>query len=139
MAGERTKDLSKINITISSEKGGRRTLTSLWDWDSGEGPEKITEREPDLKGNTLLTKQEKKSRRPYIKVPVGTQDEKFLDKLALGTIAFDINVVDNSNSLYGKQHNGVECYIQKVPGDPFREGTERQFDLICSEFITKQL
>lgn len=138
MAGERTKDLTKINITLSSSVG-RRTLTSLWDWDSGEGPEKITERDPDLKGNTYLTKQEKKSRTCTIKVPVGTQDEKFLDKLALGTHAFDMNVVDNSNSLYGKQHNGVECYISKVPSDPFREGKEREYSIICSEFATKQL
>lgn len=138
MAGERTKDLTKINITITS-KAGNRTLTNLFDWDSGEGPEKVIKRDADLKGKVHLTIKADEGRDCKIKVPVGTQDEKFLDKLAIGTIPFDFNVVDNSNSLYGKQHNGVECYISSVPSDPFREGTEREFTIRCSEFVTKQL
>ncbi len=137
--GSRTKDLRKISITITSKGAGKRTLTSLWDWDSGESPEKVLKREPDLSGGVRLTRKEDTSRECMIKVPVGTQDEKFLDRLALETVEFDMNVVDNSNSDYGKQHTGKECYISKVPADAFREGTEREYTILCAEFKTKQI
>lgn len=139
MAGERTKDISRINITITPIKGSRRTLTAIHDWDSGESPEKATKRDPDVKGNTYIKIQPDKSRESIVTVKVGSQDEKYLDNLANEIIAFDLVVIDESNKLYKKQHTGKECYITKVPADPFRDGDTRAYSILCSEFKTKAL
>lgn len=138
MAGERTRDINKIAITITSEIG-KRTLTSLFDWDSGEGPELVKLTDPDLSKEVMAIKMGNKSRTPTIKVRVGSQDEKFLDRLAEDSIMFDMNVVDNSSKLHAKQHTGKECYITKAPADPFREGTEKEYSIVCVEFKTKHL
>lgn len=139
MAGERTRDIKRINIRITPEGKSARTLTSLFDWDSGESPEKVIKRDPDVKGNVHLRKIADKSRQPTITVKVGSQDEKFLDDLADTSTSFSIAVVDESNEQYAKEHTGKECYITKVPADPYREGDNRTYSLICSEFKTKSI
>lgn len=139
MAGERTRDLSKIAVTISAESSGKRTLTALFDWDAGESPERATKREPDLKGNTHIFKKADKSGNPSVTVKVGSQDEKFLDKLAESTESFNLVVIDESNKMYSKQYNGTECYLDKRPADPYRDGDNRTYTILASTFTTKAI
>lgn len=139
MAGERTKDVSKINITITPETGSARTLTSLFNFKMLEGIEKIEKRESDLKGNTWLRKKEDKSGDAEIYVKMGSQDEKYLDNLAENTIAFDMVAIDESSKQYSKQYDCVECYVSKVPEDDGREGDNRVYTVIISEKRLTQL
>lgn len=139
MAGERTKDLRKLSITIVAEGVGTRTLTSIFDWDPGEGPELSKMTDPDIKGKVTTVDLDNESRQPKLKVRVGSQDERFLDKIIIARAEFSMTVVDNSNKGYGKQVSAKYCKIQKAPADPYRDGTEREYQLLCPEYIEKQI
>lgn len=138
MAGEMTKDISKVTATITNEKGKRRTLTALYDY-TYTGPEKIEKRDPDNKGNTYLRKKEDKSAEYQIIVKAGSQDEKFLDEIAHNTLAFDMIIIDESSKLYPKQYTAKECYISQAPEDSFREIDNRTYDIISSDSKPEQL
>lgn len=138
MAGELTKDITKVTATLTAENGKRRTLTALYDY-THTGSEKVEKRDPDNKGNTYLRRKEDKSADYQIIVKAGSQDEKFLDYLAANTIAFDMIIVDESSKLYPKQYTGKECYIPQLPEDSFREVDNRTYSIIAANSKLEQL
>ena len=138
MAGEMTKDITKVNVTLTASNGKRRTLTSLYDY-KFSFPEKVEKRDPDLKGNTYIRKKEDKSGELTIEVKAGTQDERFLDMLANNTLSSDIVVIDESASLNSKQYSCKECYIKKIPDDNVRDVDNRGYEFIISEVKLEQL
>lgn len=139
MAGERTKDITKINITITPETGSSRTLTALFNYKMLEGPEKVEKRESDLKGGVWLRKKDDKSADTEIHVKIGSQDEKYLDNLAENTISFDMSIIDESSKQYQKQYDCKECYISKLPEDDGRDGDNRVYPIIAAEKKLTQL
>lgn len=138
MAGELTKDITKVTATLTAENGKRRTLTALYDY-THTGSEKVEKRDPDNKGNTYLRRKEDKSADYQIIVKSGSQDEKFLDYLAANTIAFDMIIVDESSKLYPKQYTAKECYIPQLPEDSFREVDNRTYSIIAANSKLEQL
>ena len=138
MAGELTKDITKVTATLTAENGKRRTLTALYDY-THTGSEKVEKRDPDNKGNTYLRRKEDKSADYQIIVKAGSQDEKFLDYLAANTIAFDMVIVDESSKLYPKQYTAKECYIPQLPEDSFREVDNRTYSIIAANSKLEQL
>lgn len=138
MAGELTKDITKVSITITNENGKKRTLTALYDY-TYTGPEKIEKRDSDNKGNTYIRKKEDKSADYTIVVKSGTQDEKFLDEIAHNTLSCDIVIIDESSKLYGKQYTAKECYISQAPEDSFRDIDNRTYTIMASSSKLTQL
>ena len=138
MAGERTKKIKKISITITDENGKRRTITNLHDY-TITGPEIVEKRTPDVQGNTFLRKLEDNSGDLKITVKAGTQDEKFLDRIVNESLAFDVNIVDESSVLNSKQYDLKECYIKQYPEDSVREMDNRTYEIIASEVKRIQL
>lgn len=138
MAGELTKDITKVTATLTAENGKRRTLTALYDY-THTGSEKVEKRDPDNKGNTYLRRKEDKSADYQIIVKAGTQDEKFLDEIAHNTLSFDMIIVDESAKLYPKQYTAKECYISQVPEDSFREIDNRTYTILASNSKLEQL
>lgn len=138
MAGELTKDIRKVSITLTNDNGKRRTLTSLYDY-TYTGPEKVEKRDPSNKGDTFLRRKEDKSAEYTIVVKSGTQDEKFLDEIAHNTLSFDMIIVDESAKLYPKQYTAKECYISQVPEDSFREIDNRTYTILASNSKLEQL
>ena len=138
MAGERTKKIKKISITITDETGKRRTITNLHDYNI-TGPEIVEKRTPDVQGNTFLRKLEDNSGDLKITVKAGTQDEKFLDRIVNESLAFDVNIVDESSVLNSKQYDLKECYIKQYPEDSVREMDNRTYEIIASEVKRIQL
>lgn len=138
MAGELTKDITKVTATLFAANGEKRSLTALYDY-THTGSEKVEKRDPDNKGNTYLRRKEDKSAEYQIIVKAGSQDEKFLDKLAANTIAFDMIIVDESSKLYPKQYTAKECYIPQLPEDSFREVDNRTYSIIAANSKLEQL
>ncbi|MGL5904778.1 MAG: hypothetical protein ACRCZO_18990 [Cetobacterium sp.] len=133
------RDLSKLSITIDSELAGKRTLTNIYDWSSGESPELGLLREADLKGNSGITIKHDKSGKPTITVKYGSQDQKFMDKVAIAKSLFKMAVIDESSSLYKKQYNGTDCLFDKVPDDTYREGDNITYTIISANFAKKAI
>lgn len=138
MAGELTKDIRKVSVTITNENGKRRTLTALYDY-TYVGPEKIEKRDSANKGDTFLRRKEDKSADYTVVVKSGTQDEKFLDEIAHNTLSFDMIIVDESAKLYPKQYTAKECYISQAPEDSFREIDNRTYTILASNSKLEQL
>lgn len=138
MAGELTKDITKVSITITNENGKKRTLTALYDY-TYTGPEKIEKRDSDNKGNTYIRKKEDKSADYTIVVKSGTQDEKFLDEIAHNTLSCDMVIIDESSTQYGKQYTAKECYISQAPEDSFRDIDNRTYTIMASSSKLTQL
>ena len=141
MAGERTKDITKINVRITPLSGGRsaRTITNLANFNSGTSGPKVEKREPDTQGRVFLKITPDKSREPTLSVKIGTSDEKYLDDLEQNDIPFDMVVIDESQSNYKKQETGKECYIAESPEDDKREGDNRVYSIISSEYDVKPI
>lgn len=138
MAGELTKDITKVSITITNEKGKKRTLTALYDY-TYTGPEKIEKRDGANKGDIFLRIKEDKSADYTIVVKSGTQDEKFLDEIAHNTLSFDMVIIDESSTQYEKQYTAKECYISQAPEDSFRDIDNRTYTIIAPNSKLTQL
>lgn len=138
MAGERTKDVRKLSVTITADNGRRRTLTNIYDYNI-VGPEKVEKRNADTGGNTFLRRLADKSGDAKIIIKSGTQDEKFLDMLSDETVAFDMIIIDESAKLNSKQYSCTECYIKQLPEDSVREIDNRTYEIIISELKLVQL
>jgi|GEM_PF-6671847 len=141
MAGDRTKDISLLTIKISptDDSYSSRTLTNIANYNSGASENKIEKREPDTQGVVFLKKIPDKSRNPTLSVKIGTTDEKYIDNLIENTVPFNLTVIDESNNLYKKQETGTECYFEASPEDDKREGDNREYSIIASEYKVKAI
>lgn len=141
MAGDRTKDITKLTVKITplDTSYSSRTLTNIANYNSGASENKVEKREPDTKGNVFLKKIPDKSRNPTLSVKIGSTDEKYLDDLIENDVSFDIAVIDESNNLYKKQETGKECCFEASPEDDKREGDNREYTIIASEYKVKAI
>lgn len=138
MAGNRTKDLRKVSITITAENGKRRTLTSLYDYEVNP-PEVVEKRDGSLNGDVWLRKKADKSSDLKITVKAGSEDERFLDKLMIDELGFDAIIIDETAKRNPKQYTCKESEFVKLPDDSVREIDNRTYDIIVSDFKLEQL
>lgn len=138
MAGERTKDITKVNVSITDQNSKKRTLTSLYDYVT-DFPELIEERSPDNKGTRHIRKLADNGGNLELTVKAGTQDEKFLDNIASNVLSFDMIIIDESSKEYPKQYTCIECYIKQIPEDSFREIDNRTYSITIAQVKLDQL